>query len=82
MWRDQGSVRLLRSAGAKAMARAHRIVDASARQVFNVSMKRILAALLLLTLAAPAWGQDLEKGFQAYERGDYQQESCEVHDNL
>ena len=33
-------------------------------------MKRILAALLLLTLAAPAWGQDLEKGFQAYERGD------------
>ncbi len=34
-------------------------------------MKRILAALLLLTLAAPAWGQDYEKGMQAYERGDY-----------
>ena len=34
-------------------------------------MKRILAALLLLTLAAPAWGQDFEKGYQAYERGDY-----------
>ena len=27
-----------------------------------MGMKRILAALLLLTLAAPAWGQDFEKG--------------------
>ena len=34
-------------------------------------MKRILATLLLLTLAAPAWGQDIDKGLQAYERGDY-----------
>ncbi len=33
-------------------------------------MKRILAALLLLTLAAPAWGQDFEKGMQAYQRGE------------
>ena len=32
-------------------------------------MKRILAALLLLTLAAPAWGQDGYKGLQAYEQG-------------
>ena len=31
-----------------------------------MGMKRVLAALLLLTLAAPAWGQ---KGYQAYERG-------------
>ena len=29
-------------------------------------MKRILAGLLLLTLAAPAWGQDFEKDMQAY----------------
>ena len=36
-----------------------------------MGMKRILAVLLLLTLAAPAWGQDFEKGYQAYERGDY-----------
>ncbi len=35
-------------------------------------MKRILAALLLLTLAAPAWGQDLGKGFEAFERVDYE----------
>ncbi|MCH7727453.1 MAG: hypothetical protein IH991_13370 [Planctomycetes bacterium] len=34
-------------------------------------MKRILTALLLLMLATPAWGQDFEKGLQAYERGDY-----------
>jgi len=34
-------------------------------------MKRILAALLLLTLAAPAWRQHLEKGEHAYEIGDY-----------
>ncbi len=30
-------------------------------------MKRILAALLLLTLAAPAWGQDFEKGLEAWK---------------
>ena len=41
------------------------------RKASNKSMKRILATLLLLTLAAPAWGQDFEKGKQAYERGDY-----------
>ncbi len=34
-------------------------------------MKRILVAILLLMLATPAWGQDFEKGVQAYERGDY-----------
>ena len=34
-------------------------------------MKRILAALLLLTLAAPAWGQDFQKGLEAYEQRDY-----------
>ena len=36
-----------------------------------MGMKRVLAALLLLTLAAPAWGQDFEKGKQAYQRGDF-----------
>ena len=57
---------------------AHRVlycaafgVDATTREVSNMGMKRILAALLLLTLAAPAWGQDYEKGMQAYDRGDY-----------
>ena len=34
-------------------------------------MKRILTALLLLMLASPAWGQDFEKGLEAYERRDY-----------
>ena len=34
-------------------------------------MKRILIALLLLTLVAPAWGQDLEKAVAAHNRGDY-----------
>ena len=34
-------------------------------------MKRILAPLLFLALAAPAWGHGFEKGRQAYERGDY-----------
>ena len=34
-------------------------------------MNRITAILLLITLAAPAWGQDLDKGLQAYQRGDY-----------
>ena len=50
---------------------AHLIVDAAARKTFNTGMKRILAALLLLTLAAPAWGQDFERGQDAYVRGDY-----------
>ena len=38
-----------------------------------MGMKRILAALLLLTLSTPAWGwgQDHEKGRQAYEQPDY-----------
>jgi hypothetical protein len=36
-----------------------------------MTMKRLLAALLLLTLAAPAWGQDFEKGLRAYEKRDY-----------
>ena len=34
-------------------------------------MKRIFAALLVLTLAAPALGQDYEKGLEAYDQGDY-----------
>ncbi len=34
-------------------------------------MKRILPALLFLTLAAPAGGQDYEKGLRAYEQRDY-----------
>ncbi len=50
---------------------AHLIVDATTREVSNLGMKRILAALLLLTLAAPVWGQDFDKDYQAYERGDY-----------
>ena len=32
-------------------------------------MKRIATALSLLTLAAPAWGQEF--GSDAYKRGDY-----------
>ena len=36
-----------------------------------MGMKRILAGLLLLTLAAPASGQDFEEGRDAYMRGDY-----------
>lgn len=34
-------------------------------------MKRFLAALLLLAVAVPAWGQDPEKGWKAYKQGDY-----------
>ncbi len=33
-------------------------------------MKRILAVLLLLTLAAPAWA-GWDEGAAAYKRGDY-----------
>lgn len=47
--------------------RARLIVDTTNRLTSNMGMKRVLAALLLLTLAAPAWGQ---KGYQAHERGD------------
>ncbi len=43
----------------------------SAKEISNMGMKRILAALLLLMLAAPAWGQDYEKGLEAYEQRDY-----------
>jgi TPR repeat protein len=39
--------------------------------VSNMGLKRFLAALLLLTLATSAWGQDYKKGMQAYEQGDY-----------
>ena len=46
-------------------------IDAPAHEASNKGMKRILAALLLLTLAAPAWGQDFEKGLEAYEQRDY-----------
>ncbi len=46
-------------------------IDAAARERSNKGMTRILAALLLLTLAAPAWGQDFEKGLRAYEQRDY-----------
>ena len=34
-------------------------------------MKRVLTALLLLTLGTPAWGQDYEKGVEAYDQRDY-----------
>ncbi len=46
-------------------------IDAITREAFNLGMKRILAVLLLLTLAFPAWAQDYEKGRDAYLRGDY-----------
>ena len=46
-------------------------IDAYACERSNMGMKRILTALLLLTLAAPAWRQDYEKGMAAYDRGDY-----------
>ena len=36
-----------------------------------MSMRCFFAALLLLMLAAPAWGQDFEKGLRAYEKRDY-----------
>ena len=36
-----------------------------------MSMKHILAGLLLLMFAAPASGQDFEKGRDAYMRGDF-----------
>jgi TPR repeat protein len=34
-------------------------------------MNRIIATLLLITLAVPAWSQDPDRGLQAYERGDF-----------
>ena len=34
-------------------------------------MKHLFAALILVLLAAPAYAQDLKKGIEAYERGDY-----------
>lgn len=36
-----------------------------------MGVKPILAALFLLMLAVPAWGQDLDKGKRAYNRGDF-----------
>jgi hypothetical protein len=36
-----------------------------------MSMRCFFAALLLLMLAVPTWGQDNEKGMQAFEQGDY-----------
>ena len=48
----------------------HLPVDATAHKASNTGMKRILAAVLLLTLATPASGQDFEKGRDAYMRGD------------
>lgn len=39
------------------------IVDAATRKTFNTGMKRILAALLFLTLAAPAWAGSDSRGF-------------------
>ncbi len=59
---------------------AHLIVDATTRKTFNTGMKRILAALLLLTLAAPAWAEHwawenaptvMSLGKDAYSRGEY-----------
>jgi TPR repeat protein len=52
--------------------RAGVAVHAAAHQSFKTIMKRIAVALLLLTLAAPAWGQDYDKGIEAYSRGDYE----------
>ena len=35
-------------------------------------MKRLLVvAALSVGLAIPAWGQDFDAGFAAYDRGDY-----------
>ena len=34
-------------------------------------MKPICLAFLMLLLTLPAFGQDFDKGFEAYERGDY-----------
>ncbi len=45
-------------------------IDADACERSNMGMKRILAALLLLTLAAPAWAQDFEKALEAFEQRD------------
>ncbi len=36
----------------------HLTVDAATRRVSNAVMKRMLATVLFLTLAAPAWAQD------------------------
>lgn len=46
---------LVQSSGLKLAAH---LIDSAARKTFNAGMKRILAALLLLILAAPALGQD------------------------
>ena len=46
-------------------------IGATTRETFNLGMKRILAALLFLTLAASAWGQDFQAGLEAANRGDY-----------
>ncbi len=48
----------------------HLPVDAIAHKASNNAMKRILAALLLVTLAAPAWA-GWDEGVAAYDRGDY-----------
>ena len=50
------------------------IVDVASRKTFNTGMKRILAALLLLTLAAPAWA-GWNEGVAAHKRGDYATET-------
>ncbi len=35
----------------------------------ETEMKRLCLAFLMLFLALPAYGQDFDKGFEAYERG-------------
>ena len=49
-------------------------VRAAACKQSNKGMKRILAALLLLTLAAPAWA-GWNEGVAAHKRGDYATET-------
>lgn len=48
----------------------HVIVDATTHDTSNIGMKCILATPLLLTLATPSLGQDLDRGHQAYEQWD------------
>ena len=46
------------------------IVDSITRESFNWAMKRILATVVVLTLAVPVWGRDYEKDLDAYEQRD------------
>jgi hypothetical protein len=48
----------------------HAYIDDAACKRLNNGMKYILAALLLLTLAAPAWGREVDEGKRAIEQAD------------